>query len=123
MKHCSLPFRPPTDRERHVIERLLQPSFPGRDELLSQYATCRVKSIDGLGSIEFEVTSSVRAVAVKHRVPSEGEASDVDGVAIRFLLHVVNNVLHELEVYKEDNSTITRLPDPEEIVVFAPNGA
>jgi len=65
-------------------------------------------------------TSSSESASVIARVPTEGEAPDVDGVMIRYLLHVIEGRISELEIYKDDGSRILRQPEPEEVTVDGP---
>ena len=104
--------------ERGYIDRLLTAGFPGRDELARQLTSVLVRRIDDQGSLELVPQNDVRAPVVK-RVPVEGEAVDVDGVPIYFLLHVVDSRAHELEIYKADGSRISRMPSPEQVEVVA----
>lgn len=43
---------------------------------------------------------------MEERIPVEAELPDNDGVSIHVLLHVVNGLLAELEIYKDDLSPI-----------------
>jgi hypothetical protein len=102
-------WRMPTDRERLVIDRLLSKRFAGRDELVVQLESAMVRSIDDEGSLKIK-TSGPQA-PVTRRVPVEGcyfdnETGDNYGPAINLLLHVINGMLDEFEVYKDDGSEI-----------------
>jgi hypothetical protein len=107
--------------ERQIIERLLQDPFPGRDELRAQIFKSRVEQIDEYGdeygSLKFEVEDCPKA-KVTQRVPVDARANDSDGVPIEFLLHVVDGVVKELEIYKADGSPIVRLPVASDLQVF-----
>jgi len=109
-----------TEKEKQLVERLLEPDFPGRDELVQQLHAAEVRGIDEDGSVEFRVTSDVPACNVKYRVPTEGEYEDLDGVKVHVLLHVVGRKAKELELYKEDNSPVRAWPNPALVWVFAP---
>jgi hypothetical protein len=43
-------------------------------------------------------------------VPVEAVAPDSDGVPVHFLLHVVDGLAREVEVFREDSAPIRRLP-------------
>jgi hypothetical protein len=106
--------------ESAVIERLLEKPFRGRDELRSQISRSRVKACeydDQYGSIEFEVEGSPEA-KVTQRVPVDARANDSDGVPVEFLLHVVDGVVRELEIYKADGSPILKHPAASDLEVF-----
>ncbi|MBX9790549.1 MAG: hypothetical protein K2Y37_16645 [Pirellulales bacterium] len=105
-------FRDLTLNEESTIERLLADDFPGRDQIVEQLKGCSVRTIDENGSLEFQVVSPVKATSTKSRVPTEGEVEDSDGIVIHFLLHVVDETVKELEVYKEDNSRVKTFPSP-----------
>jgi hypothetical protein len=107
--------------ERQIIERLLQDPFPGRDELRAQIFKSRVEPIDEYGdeygSLKFEVEDGPKA-KVTQRVPVDARANDSDGVPIEFLLHVVDGLVRELEIYKADGSPIMRHPVASDLQVF-----
>lgn len=114
-------FRPLTDHERGVLEKLLEPAFPGRDELLDQMNSVTAQKIDDDGSLVLQCGPS-RPAPVKCRVPTEGECVDTDGIAIHVLLHVVDGMMSELEVFKDDSSRVRNLPAPRELMLFTPYG-
>ena len=111
-------YRPLSFAEKAILDRLLAHDFCGRDELAQQIVHSSVRQLDDNGSLEFCIESSIKADAVRARVPTEGEAVDSDGVIIHFLLHVVNNRVAELEIFKEDNSMIKAMPSADAIQVF-----
>ncbi|HEV2122825.1 MAG TPA: hypothetical protein VGW38_08630 [Chloroflexota bacterium] len=55
-----------------------------------------------------------------HRVPTEGEARDIDGTTIQVLLHVVGGYLSELELYRVSDNQPFRLPDPQAVELAPP---
>jgi Domain of unknown function (DUF6984) len=57
---------------------------------------------------------------VKVRVPTESEYVDADGVPVHVELHVVDGVMSELDIYKEDSSPVVDAPTPSKLDVFAP---
>lgn len=105
-------WRQPTNRERELIEKLLSVDFPGRNDLRRQLDTAEVSDIDEVGSLRFLVSAPPATVA--SRVATEAYYYDIEAVdfdaAVHILLHVVEGKLHELEVYKDDGSSIERLP-------------
>jgi hypothetical protein len=109
------PYRMPSDWERRLLVRLVEPEFPGRDVLRDQIDHVLVSPIDENGSLDLKC--DVPAVApVEKRVPTEGEAIDRDGTTIHYLLHVVAGRMKELEVYKDDSSRVLEHPSPEDVV-------
>lgn len=109
-----------TDEETRLIDRLLEEDFPGRDAILQQIRSSRVKEWDDRnGSLQFDVGPSPLALTTS-RIPVEGEFEDVDGVTIHILLHVVNGHVKDLEVYKDDSSEVIKLPKAEQLRLFRP---
>jgi hypothetical protein len=101
-------FRPLKAPERDLLEKLLDHKFPGRDELHLQLGSVAARQIYQDGTLALRASGN--PAAVKGRVPSEGSCPDVDGVLIHVLLHVLNGVMDELEIFKEDGSDIVRPP-------------
>ncbi len=110
-----------TDDEVKLLNRLLAEDFPGKAEIAEQVKGARAEQIDGNGSLKFFV-SSPGQVVTRFRIPAEGEFEDVDGTTIHLLLHVVNGVIDELEVYKDDSSAVIRMPDAKDLRIFYPHG-
>jgi len=109
-------FRPPSQSECQIFARLLEDPFAGRDELRDQLRDCVVRPLDESGSLEIQ-TKSTAAASVRKTVPIEAEAEDMDGMTIRYLLHVVDGRAVELEIYKDDGSSIRGAPPPRELRV------
>ena len=114
------PFRAIQKRERELIQRLLMPAFPGRDEVSRQLETARARTFDEDGSFEFLVEPGTGVDHVKYAVPTEGEYEDPDGVTVHVLLHVVGSAVKEIELYREDNTRVRTWPNPETLRVYAP---
>lgn len=109
-------FRNFTALEQGIIDRLLEKAFPGRDELCEQMKKCLVRTLDEDNSVEFLVATDVKS-QVKRRIPVEAEFQDADGVLVHILLHVVDGKVNELEIYKEDGSSIIENPDPSKLKI------
>jgi hypothetical protein len=116
-------FREQTEKERELIARLLEPDFPGKETLARQMSPSRVRHIDLEGSLEFEFPLVESPAPVVKRVPIEAEGADDDGIGIHVLLHVVDGIAKEVEIYKDDGSPIERMPEPRELhlVVLGPD--
>jgi hypothetical protein len=100
-------WRPISDREKQVVSVLLSQDFPGNEALRSQLETASVSVIDAEGSLRFRVSGT--PATVESRVPTEGYYFDRganERPAINVLLHVLGGMLHELEIYKDDGSSI-----------------
>jgi hypothetical protein len=99
-----------------MVATLLRSEFPGRDVLVRQLATASVKTIDPDGSLKFAVESPERA-DVNQRVPVEAWATDLDGMLIEVLLHVVDGVLDEFEILRADSKPLQHTVEPGELDV------
>jgi hypothetical protein len=102
-------IRPLKASERELLEKLLDHEFPGRDDLRRQLGSAAAQQVCEDGALALRVASGQPAV-VKGRVPTEGSCPDADGVMIHVLLHVVNGMMDELEIFKEDGTDIVRPP-------------
>lgn len=103
-----------TRNEQLILEKLLSVEFNSRDAIKAQAQSCKAKDTDdsdGYGSI-YLFTDSTEKITNSARVPVEGELVDEDGVPISVLLHVVDGKIHELEIFKQDGSSILRPIDP-----------
>src|SRR2546430_1059711 len=105
-------FRKPTPAEAELIQRLLMADFPGKAELAAQLRGSLVRQIDSNGSLELKPPSKSIPAPPTKRIPVEAEAPDQDGVHVHVLLHVVNGLVKEIEIYKDDGSPISRMPKP-----------
>ena len=103
-------YRALSSYERGILDRLLEADFPGRSQISEQLGKCLVRTVDKEGSLELHVQTDLKA-EVKRRIPIEGEVEDADGILIHVLLHVVNGVVTELEVYKDTPSPIIKRPE------------
>jgi hypothetical protein len=74
-----------------------------------------VLDIDSYGSIRLRPSAAAHRAPVHTRVPVEGNGTDSDGVPVHVLLHVVDGLAVELEIYKADGSPILSMPPPEAI--------
>jgi|SRR5437016_13598545 len=110
-------FRPPTAAEAEVIQRLVAADFPGKREIAGQLRSYRVRRIDDEGSLTLEVNGNALAAKVAKGIPVEAEAPDADGILVHFLLHVINGIAAELEIYKDDGTPIRRMPRADELDV------
>lgn len=114
-------FRPLSEWETGVLDRMLQVKFSGREQLLSQRDGLMAKTLDENGSLRFKVQSSkispVNGLVVEGRFP-DFENSAASAPAVNVLLHVKEGRLWMLEVYREDGAKISARPDPKRLVTF-----
>jgi hypothetical protein len=106
-------WRTMTERERAVILRLLEQPFEGREDVLQQVATVRVKDFPDSGlwfdaGKGYPPNVGVEAVVTAH-------TSDTDGVMIELIVMLKQGRLYALDVWKGDGSPIIRPPDPSDL--------
>jgi len=122
MKHIIKDVNPPRRLsifEYDTLRRILQSNFDGHEDLFRQLEGLRVKvDCETCATIEFAVDPSHSKADVKYRVPAEALGSDIDGIRIHFLIHVVDGFLHELEVFREDSEPILKMPEADSLIVF-----
>jgi len=111
-------FRPLTASEREVLERLLEPRFPGRDELRAQLEHVTAQPLDDDGCLKLDCAGAAPAPVVSG-VPTEGECLDADGGTLHVLLHVLGGFMRSLEMFKEDGSGPCALPAAAKLKLFA----
>lgn len=102
-------FRRMTEREDALIHRLLRHDFPGRVQVHDQLRDARVVSLDEDGSLRIATRVPGTAPVVR-RISIEASYPDDDGVQVHLLLHVVDGVVDELEVYRDDLARAIRSP-------------
>ncbi|MBN2211359.1 MAG: hypothetical protein JW709_08190 [Sedimentisphaerales bacterium] len=114
-------FREISPTERALIRCLLSINFKGRDNIKHQLDSALVRRIDDDGSLEFKIVDVIPA-DVSQRVPVECWCKDIDGMQIEILLHVVNGIVNELEIFRGDGGTIQLKFDTlKEVTVFSPD--
>ncbi len=116
----ELKFRKPDFFEKKLLNRMLGADFTGKKEIMYQVENCQVRKIDFEGSLELKPNLECKPALVTKRIPVEAYGVDEDGIHIHVLLHVINGFIKELEIYKDDSSSIKCMPDPFdlEMIVF-----
>ena len=113
-------FRPLTAYERELLEKLLEPEFPGRDELRKQLNSVTAKQLHEDGTLDLQCGSGPPA-RTKYLMPMEGYCEDADGMTISVLLHVdKDGFMNMLEIIKYDNSPIINPPAARDLVLLDP---
>jgi hypothetical protein len=103
-------FRPLDDRERGLLEKLLEADFPGRDELRAQMSSLTGKQIEEDGTLSLRCASGPPA-PTKYRLAIEGSCIDADGAKIAVMLHVdKGGLMSMLEILRYDGSPIINPP-------------
>jgi hypothetical protein len=98
---------------------MLERPFDGRDTLLAQLTTARVRTIDEEGSLRFEGAEQT----VHYSNPVTARGVDEDNVPIEMLLLVgKDGRINELDIWKGDGSPIKQKPTASslEILLGAP---
>ena len=113
-------YRSPNATELALLKKLLEKSFPSRDELLGQLDGLSVKTIDKEGSLSLRVNPLAAWAKVKDRIVAEGyySESSSEGPKVHVLLHVVKGKLTEIEIYKDDGSPIRKEPIAESLTLY-----
>ncbi|SRR5258708_14787449 len=113
-------YRKMTNYEKSILLRLLEISFPGRDEILENVNNLLVKTfddVDNCGSLLFKIedTKSLRHIPVV-----EASFMDKDGIPIEYILFVTKtgNKPYELEILKYGEKKITTKPKPSSLKVL-----
>ncbi len=107
-------FRPIREEERALVAKLLSADFPSKAALAHQATEVSARRLDSDGSLALRPRAGVPAASVTRRIPVEAELDDIDGVTIHVLLHVVDGLMDELEIYRDDSRPIQRqLPSDE----------
>jgi hypothetical protein len=99
-------WRPLSIAEHEMLSKLLIAQFPGSRELAIQAQNASAKTLDAEGSIALDPGTNAPVADVERRVPVEAEFEDADGVTIHVLLHVVDGLMNEMELYREDSGPI-----------------
>jgi hypothetical protein len=111
-------FRELDARERGLLEKLLEPEFPGRDELRVQLSSLTAKQAGEDGTLLLRCGQGP-AAPTRSRLVAEATYQDADGGRVSVLLHVnKDGLMQMLEIIKYDGSPIVRPPSARELVVL-----
>lgn len=111
-------FQFPNAIQMSLMSKLTSEEFPGSEEIKQQLLTCQVRVIDSDGSLEVKPANSTGKALVSFRVPAELCSNDVDGVAVHVLLHVVDGLVSEIEIYKDAPTPICELPNEWSVITY-----
>lgn len=116
----DLGFRKLDERERGLLEKLLEVEFPGRDELRAQLASLTANQIEKDGTLNLRCDSGPPA-ATRFRLVAEAMCKDADGGSMSVMLHVNSQgFMRMLEVIKYDGSPIVRPPSARDLELLLP---
>lgn len=96
------------EKEQQWINRLMDVEFRGRDILLKQFSKANIiyKQEYAFISLKFKVEGEIEPYPYRVRVPVEMRAFQNSTAPIVFLLHIVNEVIDELEIITADSTQI-----------------
>ena len=106
--------RPLNERERAILELLLEREFPGRDELRVQAASAMTAGPSctcGCPSFSLQPDRSLPPAPVTERMPTDAHGTDPGGNQIGVLLFVDDGYLSEVEIYSLAGDGFAGLPD------------
>jgi hypothetical protein len=113
-------FRQLTERERRIVEKLLETEFPGRYALREQIGSVTAKQIEEDGTLILRCASGPPS-PTRHTLAVEGKCKDADGMIISVMLHVdKDGFMNMLEIYKYDMSPIINQPSADDLVLLVP---
>jgi hypothetical protein len=116
----ELEFRQLSDRERGLLEKLLESSFPGRDELRTQLSSVTAKQLHEDGTLNLRCGSGVPSPR-KDGLAWEGMWKDADRGDGTVMLHVDRNgFMHMLEIIKYDLTPIINPPSARDLLFLLP---
>jgi hypothetical protein len=107
-------FKPLTDWEKSLLRRLLEPEFPGRNELLQQVESIQGSADTGNaenGSLRLRPASETGAQIPKTLFGTHGQGPDIDGTTIHYSLAFRSGKLSFLDIYKSGPEKVLRHPD------------
>ena len=110
-----VPWNSLSPERRRVFDVLFSRDFPGRDALLSQLKTAMFEEVDEYGSLQIAASTGTSRAHVVERIPVEARGLDSDGIPVCFLLHVVDGLVTELQIYKADGSAIQLMPSADSL--------
>lgn len=112
-------FRQLSDRERGLLEKLLEASLPGRDELRTQLSSVTAKQLHEDGTLKLRCDSGVPSP--RKGLAWEGMWKDADGGDGTVMLHVNRNgFMHMLEIIKYDSTPIINPPSARDLLFLLP---
>lgn len=114
-------FRPLTDCEKSLLNRLFETNFVGREQLARQLPNLLAKRVQETGTLEFQVQDESRAPVdgcVVEASCKDADTTDANPVQIAVLLHVKHGKLWLLEIYKENDAPIHNEPKADSLTNF-----
>jgi hypothetical protein len=112
-------FRQLNERERELLEKLLQAAFPGRDELRTQLDSVTAEQIEEDGTLSLRCGSGTPSP--KRGLVAEAMWKDADGGDGCIMLHVnKDGFMGMLEIIKYRPAAIINPPCANDLVLLLP---
>jgi hypothetical protein len=120
--HQFIKINPPRQLlldENNILKKLLTANFKGNSILLDQIKAIRVsEECKFCHSIRFIVKQvDIEPASDMKNLPVEAEGKDQDGAPIHILLFVVNGLLDEMSVFREDIERVKELPNSRDLEI------
>jgi hypothetical protein len=114
-------FRKLNERERELLEKLLDAEFAGRDEWRSQLDSMTCKQVIEDGTLILRCDAGLPLPTKYMKLGVEGMCKDADGGDIAVLLHADSNgFLRMLEILKYDGSPVINPPSARDLMILLP---
>jgi hypothetical protein len=114
-------FRKLNERERELLEKLLDAEFPGRDEWRTQLDSMTGRQVIEDGTLILRCDAALPLPTKYKKLGVEGMCKDADGGDIAVLLHADDNgFLRMLEILKYDGSPVINPPSARDLVLLLP---
>ncbi len=109
-------FRELNTREKQLVEKLLNASPQGFEELRTQLNYIKAEQIEGDGTLRLQCVGGTPS---KYYTPvAEGVCKDADGADIAVILHLgKSGFMSMLEIIKYDGSPIISPPSAENLAI------
>jgi len=113
-------FRKLSDHELGLPRKLLEPNFPGRDELVAQLPFVEGKQIIDDGTLSLRCSGGPPCPS-RLALVTEAQYTDEDGIPICVMLHQKSpGYMCMLEIVKLDGSAIINAPSTERLENLPP---
>jgi hypothetical protein len=113
-------FRQLNDRERALLEKLIEAEPSGRSELRAQLSSVTCKQIYRGETLKLRCNGG-HAYPGKQALVREGWCKDADGMTISVMLHVdAVRFMHMLEIYRPDGMPVINPPTADALVPLLP---
>ena len=117
-------WRPIREAERAIVDKLLQDNALSlRNIKGDNINTCEVRVLDEYGSIEFKSNNCSETKRENQRLVAsgyfnDGDATEIGKPLVNLLLFARGEWLSELQIYKDDGSSIRKPIDADSIVML-----